>query len=501
MMPIRWPRLLNPTHLRQIIQCQKNPLTALHIFREAKLKYPNYRHNGPVYGTMISILGNAGRISEMKEVIEEMKADSCECRDLVFSAAIKTYAAHGLLDEAIILFRELPHFNCVNWTESFNTLLQIMIKEYKLETACNLFLESSQGWEVKSRVRSLNLLMDALCEMRRSDLALQIFQEMDYQGCYPNRESYGILMKGLCEDGRLNEATHLLYSMFWRISQKGSGEDIVIYRILLNTLCDNDQVEEAINILRKILKKGLKAPKRSLQSINLKECTRDDSQEVGVVKRLINDCLVNGGIPSSASYSAMAIDLFNENKIVDAEKVVAKMRTKGYKPLSLIYEAKLTALCKEGRVEEAREVVDEEIVKDSNVPSCKVYDIVIKGLCDHKNSKLAVVYLEKMSKKFGFNAFKETYDIVLRGLCSEGNFIDASRVLEQMVIKSHKPHADIFGMIVEGLCGVGRQYEAVMWLEEMVSRGNLPEVPVWNSLVSSVCCKISEIELVSSHSD
>ncbi|PKI43609.1 hypothetical protein CRG98_035985 [Punica granatum] len=460
-MPIRWPRLLNPTHLRQIIQCQKNPLTALHIFREAKLKYPNYRHNGPVYGTMISILGNAGRISEMKEVIEEMKADSCECRDLVFSAAIKTYAAHGLLDEAIILFRELPHFNCVNWTESFNTLLQIMIKEYKLETACNLFLESSQGWEVKSRVRSLNLLMDALCEMRRSDLALQIFQEMDYQGCYPNRESYGILMKGLCEDGRLNEATHLLYSMFWRISQKGSGEDIVIYRILLNTLCDNDQVEEAINILRKILKKGLKAPKRSLQSINLKECTRDDSQEVGVVKRLINDCLVNGGIPSSASYSAMAIDLFNENKIVDAEKVVAKMRTKGYKPLSLIYEAKLTALCKEGR-----------------------------------NSKLAVVYLEKMSKKFGFNAFKETYDIVLRGLCSEGNFIDASRVLEQMVIKSHKPHADIFGMIVEGLCGVGRQYEAVMWLEEMVSRGNLPEVPVWNSLVSSVCCKISEIELV-----
>ena len=50
-------------------------------------------------------------------------------------------------------------------------------------------------------------------------------------------------MKGLCEDRRLNEATHLLYSMFWRISQKGSGEDIVVYRTLLYALCDNRQVE------------------------------------------------------------------------------------------------------------------------------------------------------------------------------------------------------------------------------------------------------------------
>ena len=46
-------------------------------------------------------------------------------------------------------------------------------------------------------------------------------------------------MKELCEDGRWNETIHLLYSMFWRISQKGSGEDIVVYRTVLYVLSDN----------------------------------------------------------------------------------------------------------------------------------------------------------------------------------------------------------------------------------------------------------------------
>ena len=58
-------------------------------------------------------------------------------------------------------------------------------------------------------------------------------------------------MKGLCEDGRLNEVTHWLYSLFWRISQKGSSMDIVVYRALLYALCDNQQVQRAVEILGK----------------------------------------------------------------------------------------------------------------------------------------------------------------------------------------------------------------------------------------------------------
>ncbi|XP_028756639.1 pentatricopeptide repeat-containing protein At1g05600-like [Neltuma alba] len=484
-MSIRWPRVLTPTYLSQILQLQKNPLKALQIFREAQSRYPKYHHNGPAYATMISILGKSGRITEMKDVIEQMRRDSCECKDSVFVSAIKTYAEARMVDEAISLYHSIPRFNCINWTESFNTLLKILVKENRLEAAYHLFRESSYGWQVKSRVQSLNLLMEVLCKKNRSDLALHIFQEMDYQGCYPDRDSYAILMKGLCQDGRLHEGKHLLYSMFWRISQKGSSEDIVIYRILLDALCDNGQIEEATEILGKILRKGLKAPKRCCHRLDLTRC--NDGEDIEGMKCMIHEALFKGTIPSLATYSAMSIDLYKDGKIVEADKVIAEMQDRGYRPTPPIFEAKVEALCKETYVDEAMKVIEEDMVKANCLPSASVYNVVLKSLCNEGQSMLALEYLNKISKKSGCKVDNESYTIVLETLCRERRYIEASQLLEQMSIKSYWPCAYTYNSLIGGLCSVGSQYEAVMWLEEMISQGKLPEISVWNLLVCLFC--------------
>lgn len=468
-MGVRWPRVLTPTDLSQIIRRQKNPLTALHIFHQAKEKYPNYRHNGPVYATMICLLGDSCRISEMKEVIDQMKEDSCECSDSVFAGVIKTFAGAGMVNEAVNMFKSIPEFSCVHWTESFNTILGIMVKESSLEAAHRLFEENSCGWGVKSRVESLNLLMDALCRRKQSDLALNIFQEMDFQVCYPNRDSYRILMKGLCQDGRLNEAIHLLYSMFWRISQKGSGADIVIYRTLLDALCDDGKVEEAVEILLKILRKGLKAPKDRRSRLDLTRCS--NGEDIEATKRLVNEALIRGGIPSMASYEAMAVDLYDEDKIDEAEKVLDIMQAKGFSTSLLIYEAKVAALSRIGRVSEAVKVVEEDMKAGTCVPTVKLYNTVLRGLCEAGNSVLAVEYLKKMAKQVGCVANKETFRILVDGLCRDGKFLEASQVLEEMQIKSYWPSAKTYTTLIPGLCTTNRHYEAVMWLEEMVSQG------------------------------
>ncbi|KAG9136654.1 hypothetical protein Leryth_004438 [Lithospermum erythrorhizon] len=494
MSAIRWPRVLNPTQLSQLISAQNSPLKALKIFNEAKVKYPNYCHNSKVYATMINILGNTCRISEMKQVIDQMKHDSCQCQDSIFVYALKTYAMSGLIDEAVSLFKSLPQFNCVSWTNSFNTILEIMVKENRLESACRVFLEHSHGWEVKSRTKSLTLLIEALCRIQKPDLALCVLQEMDYQGCYPQRETYRILMKGLCEEGMFNEATHLLYSMFWRISLKGSGGDVAIYKILLDSFCDNGMIKEAGDFLGKILKKGLKAPKRCHKQLDLGRLY-DERMDAKEAKDLINEALIKGLVPSSESYKTMAVDFFCEGKIEEGNKVLDEMNKKGFTILPSIYEVKIDALCRQGRIDEAVEVIEKEMIYTNCVPTVKLYNNLVKGLCDAKRADVAVHYLRKMSWQLGCIPDRETYTILVDGLCRNGRYTEASEVLEEMSIRSYYPNAQTYNSVIRGLCMADRSYGAIIWLEEMISQDKVPDYYAWASLVSSFCSHdvISEI--------
>ncbi|XP_057787784.1 pentatricopeptide repeat-containing protein At1g05600 [Salvia miltiorrhiza] len=483
-MSVRWPRLLTPTHLSQLIRSQKNPLKAMDIFNEAKTRYPSYRHNGPVYATMIRMLGSSGRLTEMKEIVNQMKRDSCECQDSLFAGIIRTYADAGLFDEAFSLFNSLPEFNCVKYTESFNTLLEIMVKESKLEACYHFFVENCHGWEIKSRTRPLKLLMAALCQIHRSDLALHVFQEMGHQWCYRDRDTYRILMKGLCEDGRYTEATHLLYSMFWRISQKGCGSDVSIYRMLLESLCDNGQAGEAVEVLEKVLLKGLRAPKRYMKQLDLSEF-----RYRGDVKALINEALIRGGVRSSDGYKAMAIDLYSEGNIAEGDKVLSEMHKKGFKPSLPMYEAKIAALFNAGKVDEAMHVASKEMIENDCVPTVRLHNIVIRGLCSTRESTRAIRYLEKMSRQIGCVPNKETYSYLVDGLCCDGKYVEASQMLEKMLINAHWPGEETYNKIIKGLCLMGETYRAVMLLEEMISQAKIPQLSVWYSLVSSVCCE------------
>ncbi|KZV35657.1 hypothetical protein F511_29593 [Dorcoceras hygrometricum] len=485
-MSVRWPRILNPTQLSQILRGQKNPLKALEIFNKAKCRYPSYRHNGPVYAAMISILGGAGRLPEMKEVINQMKDDSCQCQDSLFAGIIKTYSNAGLFDEAISLFKSLREFNCVNFTESFNTLLEIMVKESKLEASYHVFLENFKGWEIKNRTRSLNLMISTLCEMKRADLALQILQEMRYQVCYPNRETYKILMRGLCEDGRVTEGTHLLYSMFWMISKKGCGADVTIYRKLLDTLCDKGEFQEAIKLLDKILRKGLKSQKKH-RNLDFSFIQNEDESGIGRVKCLINEALVKGGVPSTDGYNAMAIDLYEEGRITEGDSVVQQMYLKSFRPSLEMFEAKVAALLTAGKVDEAIKVVEREMIENNCVPTFRLHNIVIKGLCNMGEALWALKYFEKASRKAGCVPNKEIYVSLVNGLCCDGKYMEASQMLEKMHINSFWPGAEVYNELIQGLCLIRKPYIAVLWLEEMLSQAKIPDTSVWCSLVSSVC--------------
>ncbi|XP_026655701.2 LOW QUALITY PROTEIN: pentatricopeptide repeat-containing protein At1g05600 [Phoenix dactylifera] len=485
MATVRWPRVLTPTYLAQLIRRQKNPVTALHLFRTAPLRYPAYRHNSVVYAAMADqLLSNYPLPASPSSTPSSPRWPSTPPP---FRSHLRP--RHLLLPLPRRRPPPLPPpplSNCPSWPLSFLALLRLLLSLNPadgLPHALRLLAAFAGRREASLGAPALNLLVAALCRARRPDLALHVFADLGAHCCYPDRDTYRALMRGLCDAGRLDDAVHLLYSMLRRISQKGCDADVVVYRTLLEALCAADRVAEAEHLLAKVLLKGLRYPRRrrAFRPPELQGRSLED------MKSIIGDALVSGGVRSLASYKAMVVDLYAEGKLGHADKLFDEMIQRGFRPPVSVFVSKIAALCKEGRVEDGARVVEVEMMERDCVPTVRAYNLVMDGLCKGGKATRAAGYLDRMDRQVGCVASKESFELLVDGLCSEGRFLEAARILERMLRRRYWPQSAIFDNVIRGLCSSGRSYEAVLWLEEMISQGKIPQADVWTSLVSMVC--------------
>ncbi|KAJ6851580.1 putative pentatricopeptide repeat-containing protein [Iris pallida] len=491
---VRWPRVLTPSHMVQLIKQQKNPLSALHLFNAATLLYPSsvYSHTSSVYSAIIDSLSSSPTATHhLPSLLRRMSLSSSPARDASFSRAILSLSRSGHHHLSLSLLRLLPSSNCPRWPLSLHAALKSLLARDEFLTAHRLL--DKMPHRTPLTLPSLNLLMDSLCRIDRPDLALQIFAEIGHHCCYPDRDSYRILMRGLCNAGMLNDAIHLLYSMLWRVSQKGCEADVTVYRTLLESLCRDGRVRDAEEVLGKVLLKGLRSPGRR-RAFRKPDLEGLDAEEM---RRRISEALVVGGVRSLKSYAAMVVDLYGEGRIYDADKMFDEMVGKGFQPTVPMYEAKVEGLCREGKVGDATRVVEVEMKERGCVPRVRTYELVMEAFCKEGKSRRAVEWLERMERQVGCVARKETFEILVDGLLMEGLFSEAASVLERMARRKYWPGEEMYSRVIEGLCTVGRRYEALLWLEEMASQGKVPGVRIWRLLVPSVCLDHDQAEIIS----
>ncbi|KAJ3673814.1 hypothetical protein LUZ60_005806 [Juncus effusus] len=488
MTTVQWPRVLSPAFLAQLIRRQRNPVSAVHLFLSAPSLFPSYRHNPHVVSSLFSVLLSAPSFHPLVPPLLLCPRSAPPLPDSLFAEAISSLPARLSVE----LFLALPSTSCIEWTQSFNCLIDKLLSNNQPKTAVEVFLRFSRRPEVKIESKTIDMFISSLLEMGRPDLGLELYKEY-YQLCLvPSHEINCMLVKSLVEHDKLDEAMHLLYS----VMRNYEIESIVVScRTVIEALCLNGRTEEGTRVLKRVLHKVRRRTGRVRSFLRIP--IEFEGKSLEEIRETVDFVLSFSGARNVKAYETITEDLYKERRFEGADKVFDEMTSKGFKPSVFMYEVKIEALCKEGNINEAVRVLEQEMREKDYAPTVKIFNFIIQGFCKNGESLKAIEYLKDMKRWPKCGARKETYQILINGLCNEKRYGEAVQILDRMVKQSLRPTDEMFDCVIRGLCEVGNRYEAVLWLEEMVESGTVPNRTLWYELVLLVCNGLNDVRFSS----
>ncbi|KAI6690336.1 hypothetical protein NL676_027164 [Syzygium grande] len=148
----------------------------------------------------------------------------------------------------------------------------------------------------------------------------------------------------------------------------------------------------------------------------------------------------------------------------------------------------IKALCGSGRLDDAREVLDEMPLRGIR-PDGVTFLTLINGLCSNSMLEEAFKLKDDMVRVHGIRPDARLYASLMKGSCKVGDVNMAFELKEEMLRERIELDAAIYSTLIHALFEVGRTAEVSGLLEEMRENGCKPDTVTYNVLISGSCKK------------
>ncbi|KAE9454967.1 hypothetical protein C3L33_13131, partial [Rhododendron williamsianum] len=135
-------------------------------------------------------------------------------------------------------------------------------------------------------------------------------------------------------------------------------------------------------------------------------------------------------------------------------------------------------LCKEGKVEEGRKLIDDRWGKGC-VPNIVFYNTLIDGYCKKGDVERAYALFKELKSK-GFLPAVETYGAMING---HGCAVKAEETVRKMIDSGCEPDIVTFNTLINGSCRNGKVQEAKQLLEQATRKGLMPTKLTYTPIV------------------
>ncbi|OMO62947.1 hypothetical protein CCACVL1_22561 [Corchorus capsularis] len=182
--------------------------------------------------------------------------------EIICDLLIKGWCVDGKLDEAKRLAGEMYRGGFELGTMAYNAMLDCVCKlcrkkdPFRLHSEAEKVLIDMDYYGVPRNGETFNVLMNNLCKIRKTEDALQLFYRMGEWGCFPDSESYLILIRSLYQAARVGEGDEMID----RMKSAGFGDKLGTkeYYGFLKILCGIERIEHAMHVFDKMNADGCK---------------------------------------------------------------------------------------------------------------------------------------------------------------------------------------------------------------------------------------------------
>lgn len=141
------------------------PMEKAWLFFNWASRIRGFKHDQYTYTTMLDIFGEAGRISSMKHVFQQMQEKGIKVDSVTYTSMMHWLSSSGNLDEAVKVWEEMKSKGCYPTVVSYTAFMKILFGNDRVKEAT------------------------------------RVYKEMLQSGCVPNCYTYTILMEHLIGSG------------------------------------------------------------------------------------------------------------------------------------------------------------------------------------------------------------------------------------------------------------------------------------------------------------
>ncbi|KAK2638768.1 hypothetical protein Ddye_026563 [Dipteronia dyeriana] len=336
-----------------------------------------------------------GRITKATYLFMKMIAFGCRLDVITYATLIKGLCQTGNTSVALKLHEQMVQGNGENeskWEEAKDLIVVMMDQN------------------VHPNVLTFSVIIDVLCKKGNIVKANELLELMIQGGVKPDTITYNTLIDGFFLEGRIDNARELFVSMM----KKGITHDVFSYNIMINEYCKNQNLEQAMSLYSKMISEGVMLDTMTYNTL-LSGLFR--AGKITHAKTMFGEMrLIMLQLMQTMVVSLRRSYFFNKKRKFDlsietyncflqslckldiARKLFHKLAKEGLLPNAITYTIIINGLCKEGRLEEANDLLLNMEGK-SFAPNVITYDTLIRGFLHNDETTKVVKLLHKMAER------------------------------------------------------------------------------------------------------